>query len=164
LVLSPQKLIGHLGLAPDSRVLELGPGPGFFSIDVARAVPRGRLELVDVQYPMLQKARRRLGRAGARNAGFTQADAARLPFRQSAFDAAFLVAVLGEVHDPKACLVSISEALRPEGALSVAELLGDPDALSLAQVRRLAEESGFVFTDSLRLRAAFIATFRRARS
>ncbi len=35
----------------------MGPGPGFFSIDVARAIPEGRLELVDIQIEMLQKAR-----------------------------------------------------------------------------------------------------------
>ena len=46
--LSPAKLIRHLRLSPSDRVLELGPGPGFFSAGVARAVPDGRLVLVDV--------------------------------------------------------------------------------------------------------------------
>ena len=64
IVLSPKTLIGHLHLTRTSRVLEVGPGPGLFSIDVARAIPEGRLELVDIQIEMLRKARGRLRRAG----------------------------------------------------------------------------------------------------
>src|SRR6266498_198025 len=105
--LSPERLVGHLQLTRASRVLEVGPGPGFFSIDVARAVPQGRLELVDIQLEMLQKARERLRRADVRNTGYTRADAVTLPFRPGAFDVAFLVAVLGEVPDPTAGLASI---------------------------------------------------------
>ena len=38
LILSPKKLAGRLDLRQDSRVLELGPGPGFFSPEVARRI------------------------------------------------------------------------------------------------------------------------------
>src|SRR5881296_3757293 len=64
LVLAPEGLVRHLHLTHASHVLEVGSGPGFFSIAVARAVPRGRLDLVDIQMEMLQTARRRLRRAG----------------------------------------------------------------------------------------------------
>ena len=38
-VLSPEQLVEQLQLTPSSRVLEVGPGPGYFSRAVARAVP-----------------------------------------------------------------------------------------------------------------------------
>src|SRR5437762_14369084 len=60
IVLSPERLVASLHLTRTSRVLEIGSGPGFFSIDVARAVPQGRLELLDIQAEMLPKARRPL--------------------------------------------------------------------------------------------------------
>jgi len=165
IVFSPEKLLRHLHLTRISRVLEVGPGPGFFSIDVARAIPQGRLELVDIQAEMLQKARGRLRRAGVRNAGYTQANAVALPFRSGAFDVVFLVAVLGEVRDPQACLASIADVLRPGGLLSVAELPGDPDAVTEEQLRTLAQSSGLEFVDSLTVsRRGFLASFRRARS
>ena len=159
-VLSPKKLIRHLHLNHASRVLEVGPGPGFFSIDVARAVPQGRLELVDIQLEMLQKARRRLRRSGARNTGYTQTTAVRLPFRSGAFDVAFLVAVLGEVPDPRACLASIADVLQPGGLLVVAELQGDPDALTEEQLRTLTQGTGLEFSDSERLAGGFLASLR----
>ena len=69
MVLSPERLVASLNLTRTSRVLEIGPGPGFFSIQVAQAVPDGRLELVDIQMEMLLKARGRLRRASLENVG-----------------------------------------------------------------------------------------------
>ena len=161
IVLSPGKLVRRLRLTSESRVLEVGPGPGFFSIDVARAVPQGRLELVDIQLEMLHKARRRLRRAGVQNAGYTRASAVGLPFRSAAFDATFLVAVLGEVPDPKACLASIANVLRPGGLLLVAELPGDPDALTEEQLLTLIHGTGLELVESSRTSRVLLASFRR---
>jgi len=161
IVLSPEKLIPHLHLVRTSRILEVGPGPGFFSVAVAQAVPQGRLELVDIQREMLQKARRRLQRTGVPNVGYTQATAAKLPFQSRTFDIAFLVAVLGEVPDPKACMNSIAGVLRPDGLLVVAELPGDPDALAEEQLRDLAQGTGLEFVESVRISRSVIRSFRR---
>jgi ubiquinone/menaquinone biosynthesis C-methylase UbiE len=161
IILSPATLVRHLHLTPASRVLEVGPGPGYFSIDVARAIPDGRLELVDIQREMLAKARGRLLRAGLRNVGYARATAVALPFRSGAFDVVFLVAVLGEVSDPKACLASIADVLRPGGVLAVIELPGDPDAIDVEQLRTLSRGSGLDLFESMRVSRALLATFRR---
>ena len=161
MLLSPETLVRHLHLTPASRVLELGPGPGFFSVNVARSIPEGRLDLVDIQREMLQKAQRRLRRAGVHNVGYTQANADALPFQPGAFDVVFLVAVLGEVPDPKACLLSIAHALRPGGLLSITELAGDPDALGEGTLRNLIQDTSLEFVELARVPRGFIATFRR---
>jgi ubiquinone/menaquinone biosynthesis C-methylase UbiE len=161
LLCSPALLASRLHLAPDSRVLELGPGPGYFSPEIARRVPEGRLELCDLQREMLHKARRRLRRAGSSNWACTQADAAALPFAAGSFDVAFLVAMLGEVPDPRACVLALGTALGPGGLLSVTELPGDPDALREAEVRALAEAAGFAWVETLPVRGGFTANFRR---
>ena len=162
MVLSPERLVASLNLTRTSRVLEIGPGPGFFSIQVAQAVPDGRLELVDIQMEMLLKARGRLRRASLENVGYVHANAVKLPFRACAFDVAFLVAVLGEVADPKGCLASVADALRPGGLLSVAELPGDPDALTEQQLRTLAHGTCLQFIETKRVSRTVLATFRRA--
>ncbi len=151
LIQPPGALLRRLGLERDSNVLEIGPGPGYFSVAVARAVPEGKLVLFDLQREMLAKARRRLARHRAANAAFVQGDGARLPFRAGSFDVAFLVAVLGEVPDPEGCIESLRRVLRHGGLLSLSETIGDPDALSQEQARSLVERNGFeveaVFTD-----------------
>jgi len=148
LILSPEELADRLHLNESSRVLEVGPGPGYFSVEVARRLLQGHLELFDLQLEMLEQARRRLERAGLHNVGFTQGDACNLPYGENQFDVVFLVAVLGEVANPAACLEGIYRTLRPSGLLSITEQPGDPDFMPLPTVRALAEQQGFKFAES----------------
>jgi ubiquinone/menaquinone biosynthesis C-methylase UbiE len=141
-ILSPDRLAERLELKEASRVLELGPGPGYFSRAVARRIPKGYLMLVDLQREMLQKARGKLARSGLGNVGFVQA-AAALPVPSGAWDCVFLVAVLGEVSDPRSCLREIYRVLRPRGLLSLTEQPGDPDFVALPHARELVEGVGF---------------------
>jgi ubiquinone/menaquinone biosynthesis C-methylase UbiE len=144
LILSPKGLVKRLELQPDSTVLELGPGPGYFSAEVARAVPEGKLVLVDVQQEMLDMARKRLDGMGIGNVEYRRADATSLPAESGSFDVAFLVAVLGEVRDRGACLREIRRALRPDGLLSITEFkMGDPDFIPLPELLESVQSSGF---------------------
>ena len=156
----PRTLVRRLQLQHDSRVLEVGPGPGYFSAEVAREIPRGRLVLFDLQREMLVKARIRLRRSGAANVDFAQGDGSRLPFRAASFGVAFLVAVLGEVPDPAACVESLHRVLRPGGLLAITETIGDPDALSQEGLKALMQSKGFEVVELFVDRAGFTATFR----
>jgi ubiquinone/menaquinone biosynthesis C-methylase UbiE len=78
-LLSPERLAERLELNEAARVLELGPGPGYFSRAVARRIPRGYLMLADLQREMLQKASTKLARSGLGNVGFAQANGSALP-------------------------------------------------------------------------------------
>ncbi|WP_457751015.1 methyltransferase domain-containing protein [Thermococcus sp.] len=161
LILSPQKLADRLHLREDSRVLEIGPGSGYFSVEVARRIPRGHLELLDLQQEMLEKARRKLEAAGLHNAGFTHGDALNLPFGENEFDVVFLVAVLGEISDPETCLQRIYKVLRPSGLLSITEQPGDPDFLPREIVVSLAEKHGFKLVESYGGKRNYTFNFRK---
>lgn len=50
LILSPEKLVARLELRVDAHVLELGPWPGYFSVDAARSVPQGQGGLVQIAW------------------------------------------------------------------------------------------------------------------
>jgi ubiquinone/menaquinone biosynthesis C-methylase UbiE len=163
LVLSPEKLADRLHLNETLRVLEVGPGPGYFSVEVARRLPLGRLELFDVQKEMLEETRRKLKTAEVHNLGFTQGDAGRLPFGEGQFDVVFLVAVLGEVADPAACLQGIYRTLRPSGLLSITEQPGEPDFLPLPTVRALAKQQGFEFVEDYGRGKNYTTNFRKPR-
>jgi CAAX protease family protein len=161
LIFSPRQLASRLNLKDNARVLELGPGPGFFSVEIARRVPQGRLCLVDIQHEMLQKARARLRRAGLDNVSFAQASASALPFAPESFDTAFLVTVLGEVPDPASCLAELRRALRPGGLLSITELAGDPDRLSADDISALAKAAQLEYAETFPMRFGFTINFTR---
>ena len=160
LVLSPELLASRLPLRPDSSVLELGPGSGYYSVEVARRIPVGRLELFDLQPEMLDRCRAKCAAAGLTNVGYTVGDAAALPFADGRFDLVYMVTVFGEVREQDACLRSVRRVLRPGGVLSISEHLPDPDFTPLGALRRRAERHGFVLERRHGSRLAFTASFR----
>lgn len=114
---------------------------------------------------MLEKARRRLERAGFHNVGFTTGQASEeLPFAESSFDTAFLAAVLGEVPDKPACIRSLRRVLRPGGRLVFAETFPDPDRLSVQDLRDLVEPAGFQFVSATGNRWRDVVVFSNAKA
>ena len=47
----PARVVESIGLTGSERVLELGPGPGFYSVEIARRLRGGRLDLFDRARP-----------------------------------------------------------------------------------------------------------------
>jgi ubiquinone/menaquinone biosynthesis C-methylase UbiE len=161
-MLKPARKVDGLGLTGSEHVLEVGPGPGFYSVEIARRLTYGRLDLFDIQPEMLEKARRQLERAGFRDVGFTAGEASEgFPFPDNTFDAAFLAAVIGEVPDKQACIRSLARVLKPGGRLVFAETFPDPDRLSVEELRDLAEPENFEFVEATGNRWHDVVRFRR---
>jgi protein-L-isoaspartate O-methyltransferase len=90
---------------PGERVLEVGPGAGYYSLDVADWIhPGGRLDIFDLQQEMLDHTMRRARERGLTNITPTRGDARELPYPEATFDAAFPTTVLGEIPDQDAAL------------------------------------------------------------
>jgi ubiquinone/menaquinone biosynthesis C-methylase UbiE len=161
-LITPSRLADRLHLTKKSKVLEVGCGSGLFSVEVARRVPQGHLELFDLQPEMLEKARRKIESAGLEKVvGYTQGDARELALPKAKFDVAFLVAVLGEVPEPERCLRALRRVIRPGGLLSITEHLPDPDFSRFSRLRALVEHEGFEFTERFGRPWSYTANFRR---
>jgi ubiquinone/menaquinone biosynthesis C-methylase UbiE len=135
----PGRLVRRLGPAPDAQVLEVGPGPGWFSRELAAALPRGQLHLLDVQPEMLAQAR---ARAASPVVDTTVGDACALPFEDATFDAVVATAVLGETPDPALAVAEVARVLRPGGRFAVLETRTDPDFVPHAQLREWGQRVG----------------------
>jgi ubiquinone/menaquinone biosynthesis C-methylase UbiE len=146
LLITPETFADRLAISESSWILEIGPGSGYFSVELARRAPRGRLELFDVQVEMLAKVRRKLEARGFRNVGFTQGNArSGLPYPEAQFDLAVLVTVLGEVPNKDVCIESLYRVLRQGAMLAIHEHLPDPDFISFTRLRSVVEKHGFAF-------------------
>jgi ubiquinone/menaquinone biosynthesis C-methylase UbiE len=141
--LSPKKLLERLDLREDHIVLEIGPGPGYFSTHVAKRLKRGRLVLLDIQQEMLDFAKKRLDKRGLINVDYRLVDGINLDLEDAFFDRVFMVTVLGEIDNKGAYLREIHRILKDDGMLSISELAGDPDKISIDEIQALVSEFGF---------------------
>jgi ubiquinone/menaquinone biosynthesis C-methylase UbiE len=103
----------------DERVLEIGPGTGYYTLAVAAALDGGTLDIFDISHAFLDGVIRTARDQGIDNIVATQGDARSLPYGDDGFDAAFLVAVLGEIPDQHVALGELARVLRPGGRLAV---------------------------------------------
>ena len=128
------------------RLLEVGPGTGYYTLDMAGWVgDEGTVEIFDIQQEMLDHTMRRATERGLANVTPTLGDAQALPYDDNAFDAAILTTVLGENTDQDAALRELARVLKPGGRLVVGELFGDPHMVTLGALKQRAGAAGLAF-------------------
>jgi ubiquinone/menaquinone biosynthesis C-methylase UbiE len=144
LFLDPARVLAAFDVKPGQRVLEIGSGTGYYSLEGVRRIgDRGRLTCLDIQREMLLETRRRLCAADFEGAALIQASAEDLPFAANSFDHVLAVTVLGEIPNRSQALREIRRVLRPAGRLSVSEQLPDPDFITPGSLRHELRASGF---------------------
>ncbi len=75
---------------PGERVLEIGPGTGYYTLDLAEWVgAEGAVDIFDLQQEMLDHTIRRARERGLWNVNPTQGDAPKLPYDDDSFDELF---------------------------------------------------------------------------
>ena len=133
---------------PGERILELGPGTGYYTLDLAEWVgPEGQIEIFDLQQEMLDHTIRSARERGLWNIDPTQGDAQELPYEDGSFDAAILITVLGEIPDQDAALAEAARVLRPGGRLIVGELFGDPHYVFPRSLKMRGEAAALRFEE-----------------
>ena len=155
-------VLDRTGIRSGERVLELGPGPGVFTLEAARRVGEdGQLIAVDIQPEMIAQVRERVRGAEFTNVEAHVASAHSLPLDDASMDRAFLITVLPEIPDPSRALAELHRVLRSDGVLSITEEFYDPDYLFLPETVRLVEAAGFRFEERFGTVLIYTANFRK---
>jgi ubiquinone/menaquinone biosynthesis C-methylase UbiE len=105
-----------------SRILEVAPGPGYLTIELAR---RGyAVSAVDISHSFV-----RIAKANAANAGvpadIRHGNAADLPFADNSFDAVVCTAAFKNFSDPVGALNEMYRVLKAGGEASIHDLRKD---------------------------------------
>jgi SAM-dependent methyltransferase len=161
-LITRSRLRQALSPALGERILEIGPGTGYYSLPVAEWIgSSGRLELFDLQQEMLDHALREARTAGLENVTGTQGDARSLPYEDGRFDSAYLVTVLGEIPDQQQALGELARVVRPGGRLVVGELVGDPHFVRFSVLEQRAQRAGLQLEGRVGGRLGYFARLRR---
>src|SRR5919205_1426758 len=157
------RMLDRIGLRPGERVLEVGCGPGVYTVQAApRLKPDGQLIALDLQQEMVDRASERVRETGIDNVEFYVADAHHLPLEDASVDRAFLVGVLPEVPDPQAALAELHRVLRPRGILSISEGFFDPDYRFAFETIRQVQQAGFEWVEHFGNLWQYTVNFRKA--
>jgi ubiquinone/menaquinone biosynthesis C-methylase UbiE len=147
---------------PGERILEVGPGTGYYTLEVADWLgSEGAVDILDIQREMLDHTMHRAGERGVANITPTEADATAMPYEDGSFDAAYLVTVLGEVPDQDVAVRELARVLRPGGRLVVGELLGDPHYVTLRVLRLRGAAAGLHFERRVGSALGYFARFAK---
>jgi len=161
---SPKKILSPY-LKQGMKVLEVGPGMGFFSLPIAKFIGEtGRLFCVDLQEKMLQSLRRRVVRAnilGRIEVRLCSESSLQIDDLTNSMDFALAFAVVHEVPDQKLLLQEIASSLKKDGLLLLSEPKGHVTKDEFEKTCVYAQSNGMKKVDSPNIRGSHSAVLRK---
>ena len=116
---------------------------------------------LDIQSAMLRVVERRVKASGLTNVRTQRCTLGLGELQSGTFDRAFLVTVLGEIPNRHGALQEISQALKPQGVLSVTELFPDPHYNSQRCVCMEVEATGLQYLETFGNKVSFTMNFTK---
>ncbi len=138
---------------PDGAdVLEVAPGPGYFSIEMARL---GRLHVtgLDISHTFVEIARENARQAGV-NVDFQQGDASNMPFAAGSFDLIICQAAFKNFSRPGEAINEMYRVLRNGGMAIIQDMRKDASEAAIREEvnpMQLTPMNAFMTRQSLRM-------------
>jgi demethylmenaquinone methyltransferase/2-methoxy-6-polyprenyl-1,4-benzoquinol methylase len=140
---SPERLLAAAGLEMGQSVLEVGCGPGFFTIPAAKVVgDEGTIYAVDVHPAAIARVKKRIDSGEIRNVTPILSNVSGTGLPDKSIDLAFVFGLLHIAGGIEDVLTGVYRVLKPDGVLSFEKTRGAEKKLIEA-----VEEGGFVYSE-----------------
>jgi ubiquinone/menaquinone biosynthesis C-methylase UbiE len=116
-------------ISPQSSVLEVAPGPGYFAIELAK-LGNYQIRGLDISETFVGIARANAAKAGVR-VDFRQGNASNMPFANESFNFLLCRAAFKNFSEPQRALEEMHRVLRPGGQALIIDLRGDASQKSI---------------------------------
>jgi ubiquinone/menaquinone biosynthesis C-methylase UbiE len=147
IIQNPRRIVGPY-LEPGHTAVDLGCGPGFFTVDIARMVgDQGAVIAVDMQPRMLDYVARKARRKGVAQRVRLHHSAADRIGLDAAADFVLAYYVVHETPDPAAFLSEIRGFLKPGGHLLIVEPRFHVTQPAFVRLEALVESVGYAVQD-----------------
>jgi len=152
--LDPFVIMSFMPIDTYDQVADIGCGPGYFSIPLAKHITYGKLYALDILDEMLDSLQARVSEVDMGNVEVLKCGSTEFPLPVESLDGAFLAFVIHETEDRSAFLGAVKDLLKPKGWCIVLEVYRDDPESCLPPERRigpddlpaLARESGLRFS------------------
>ena len=120
LFVNPYDRLNAGGLKAGQKALEVGCGPGFFTIPAAKIVgDEGFVYALDLNQFAVEHVQRKIERSGLKNVQVLCADAIRTGLPDESIDVAFLFSVIHAFPDVGEVMKEMHRVLKTDGILSI---------------------------------------------
>jgi ubiquinone/menaquinone biosynthesis C-methylase UbiE len=143
-----QEVSGHL--EDGASVLEVAPGPGYLSIELAK-VGSYRISAIDISRDFVEIARRNAGEAGV-EINFQEGNVANIPFPDASFDFVVCTAAFKNFRDPLGALNQMYRVLKPEGTVLIVDMNRN---VSSKTINEFTESIGVKGAEALFMKSTF---------
>ena len=144
IVRNPYRLLKAAGLKPGQKALEVGCGPGFFTIPAAKIIGgKGVVYALDNHPLAIKRVQGKVRKERIENVETILADAAETGLPDKSIDIAFLFGFVHHTAGMESIFSELHRVLRPEGTLSVEKT----PWLSEEKLVTAVERTGFTIWD-----------------
>ena len=157
----PQSMIALVPIHNDHKVADIGSGPGWLSIPLAKYVYSGTCYAIDIQQEMLKHVADQATAAKLKNVKTLVSQENKIPLDDESLDGVALSNVLNEAARPKTLIKEAARLLKKSGWMSIVEWLpveGKPEVgpasskrLVQQELREAVEALGFTTLTSRQL-------------
>ena len=116
-------------IPPQSSVLEVAPGPGYFAIELAK-LGNYQITGLDISETFVGIARANAAKAGVR-VDFRHGNASNMPFANESFNFLLCRAAFKNFSEPQRALEEMHRVLRPGGQALIIDLRADASQTSI---------------------------------
>ena len=117
----PQAMIALVPIHNDEKVADIGSGPGWLTIPLAKYLYSGKCYAVDLQEKMLDHVKEQAKKAGLGNVETIVSKENQVPLDDESLDGIVFSNVLNEASKPKTLLKEGVRLLKKSGWLSIVE-------------------------------------------
>ncbi len=166
--LDTHRVLSFLPLMPYQEVADVGCGPGYFTIPLAKFAFDGKVYALDIHQEMLDAVREAADKVRLGNVETVLSKEAKVALAKESVDGALVAFLLTKVTKPAKVLKDLRASLRKGGWLGVIESqesggngAADEDTLSESAASELALKAGFRFTGRYDISTAnYLLVFR----
>jgi FkbM family methyltransferase len=132
-------LVESLPLEEGDVVADIGAGTGYFSVQIADRLRKGRVLAVDVQPEMLAYVARRASLARLDNIELIQATVTDPGLPDASVDLALFVDVYHEISYPYEVMTAVAESLKPGGVVVLVEYRAEDPEVPIKELHKMSE-------------------------